>query len=324
MCASLLTGGHRGNREKRAIAATTPFPQFSHVQLSNLVAFIGNTWLLYFTLLVPTLAWGHGNPIYVAIEQSTNQAKIFAGFDNAVLDTTLSTDTPGLGVVSPTDGVNALDLLSLRVTQGLLYSDGATVTTTDASLTIFSAEFVEIREVTADAGVQTVLPWAVYPEDAVELWDADGFYQLSPNAPQGVYGLGLQVLVDGAIASEPFLLPMINGSTSVQSAIALLQAELLHPSVADFDRDWQVGATDLAIWQANLGDADLTGNSRVFGDADVDGNVTGYDFLYWQRHVDPVDEAAALAANVPEPATWVLLISIILCAAKPHRFVRVP
>ncbi len=72
----------------------------------------------------------------------------------------------------------------------------------------------------------------------------------------------------------------------------------------DFDGDFDVDATDLAIWQTGYG-------VDASGDANFDGVTDGRDFLIWQRNYNPNGVLAATLA-VPEPIASVPLILGVL------------
>nr|MBA3482954.1 hypothetical protein [Pirellulales bacterium] len=74
---------------------------------------------------------------------------------------------------------------------------------------------------------------------------------------------------------------------------------------ADFDENGQVNAGDLASWSANFGIGASAVKSQ--GDADLDGDVDGADFMLWQRQLGTTSLVAA-AASVPEPAgVWLAI-----------------
>ncbi|MAT68685.1 MAG: hypothetical protein CMJ58_04105 [Planctomycetaceae bacterium] len=76
---------------------------------------------------------------------------------------------------------------------------------------------------------------------------------------------------------------------------------------ADFDDDGDVDGDDLTNWQAGYGALDA---EKADGDENLDGQVTGRDFLAWQRQFTPPAplEGPAAVAAVPEPATAALLL----------------
>jgi len=260
-------------------------------------------------LLLPAAAQGHGLPIYVEVNPVTNQVEVSGEFDFAELDASFSSDRPGLGVLSKFSGIPAEATISLRVTQGLLFSNSDQLVPTAAELTIYSAEFAEFVTVSAESALQTPLPWAVYPVGAGNSWDKDGFFELGTGIPAaGLYGVGVQVLVDGATPSEPFLIPVLNNPTDLETALALLQSALVAPSPADFTRDWRVDADDLAVWEMHYGLSNAPAHANALGDADENSRVGSSDFLMWQRDFSIAGTLPTSLVSVPEPSGAILVL----------------
>ena len=268
-------------------------------------------------LALATLVWAffdtaqacaHGSPIYVSVNTATNQVEVSGSFDDAVIGGSLDSDIPGIGVASENSGIAAGKTIRLRISQGLLFSNSESLQPTTASVTILSAQFPQSLVVTQTSGIQEHLDWAVYPANAGILWDLDGLFELSPvSAAQGVYGLVAQVLLDGAIDSEPFLIPVLHNPTDAENSKAILRQSVLFPSSADFTRDWHVDAEDLAVWKTHFG-LSSQASTKIFGDADDDLDVDGADFLRWQREFDGTPSAPnPQSLPVPEPASALLL-----------------
>ncbi len=74
---------------------------------------------------------------------------------------------------------------------------------------------------------------------------------------------------------------------------------------ADFTGDGSVDAADLAAWE--LGFGVTTGALSANGDADLDADVDGADFLVWQSEYEGAS-VAAVSQSVPEPTGSVLLL----------------
>jgi len=71
----------------------------------------------------------------------------------------------------------------------------------------------------------------------------------------------------------------------------------------DFDRDGDVDAFDLGVWQAGFGTAQ--GATAGDGDADGDGDVDAFDLGLWQANFG---SGAVVPSAVPEPATAAILV----------------
>jgi hypothetical protein len=100
------------------------------------------------------------------------------------------------------------------------------------------------------------------------------------------------------------------GATLDNGQKGLFVSDLAGYYMADFDRDGDVDGDDLADWQSAHGINDSA-------DADGDGDSDGRDFLIWQRQFGS-GVGAAEAVVVPEPATAILLASVLLtvCARR--------
>jgi len=76
-------------------------------------------------------------------------------------------------------------------------------------------------------------------------------------------------------------------------------------AAADFNEDASVDAADLALWRTNFGAFGAA--THMQGDADADLDVDYADFLTWQRQLGS-STTIGLAAAVPEPTSWILLV----------------
>lgn len=268
-------------------------------------------------LSLPTTAtFGHGAPIFVQVHGETNQVVDPTGYDSAVLDGSFTADRPSLQVLGPFSGVPVDGTVSLRVTQPLLFSNSDQLESHDAELSVVSAHFTDIATATAETGLLDPIRWTEYPGGTA--WDADGLYLLGPGAPaRGVYGLVVQVLVDGAIPSEPFLIPVVNNPDDLETSLAAVRAGIISLPQPDFNADWLVNELDLQRWQDHYGTTDAV---RVFGDADGDGHNAGSDFLSWQRKFQNASLPSSIASGgVPEPtSSGLALFALFVLCSLPH------
>ena len=82
---------------------------------------------------------------------------------------------------------------------------------------------------------------------------------------------------------------------------------------ADFDGNGVVDHHDFEIWNVGYG---LFGNAtRADGDADLDRDVDGVDFLVWQSTYD----VGPAAASLPEPNAMILWLSLLLVSYARRR-----
>ncbi|MCC6492732.1 MAG: PEP-CTERM sorting domain-containing protein [Pirellulales bacterium] len=82
----------------------------------------------------------------------------------------------------------------------------------------------------------------------------------------------------------------------------------------DFSGDNTVDGDDLGLWISGFG---LTGQTDdANGDADLNGDVEGADFLIWQRQFGATAMAAASISAVPEPSTLALALFGLAVAGR--------
>jgi hypothetical protein len=78
----------------------------------------------------------------------------------------------------------------------------------------------------------------------------------------------------------------------------------------DANDDGKVDGGDLAIWQQHYDPLGANANNTfAWGDFNGDGKIDGGDLAIWQQYYDPIGSGGldGLGANVPEPATLLLL-----------------
>jgi gluconolactonase len=90
------------------------------------------------------------------------------------------------------------------------------------------------------------------------------------------------------------------------------------PPSADFDVDGDIDGRDFLYWQQNFGMA--SGATKNQGDANNDGQVNQADLEIWQEQYGTGEELQAL--NVPEPATINLLGAIVVLLTGNWRKLR--
>ena len=104
-----------------------------------------------------------------------------------------------------------------------------------------------------------------------------------------------------------------DGLITEQDVVALLR-DRLRTAPGDVDLDGDVDAADLMRLKDGFGQS----GSWVIGDMHGDGSVDGADFLTWQLRLNSAAPVTSVHANVPEPATSLL---IIVAAAGIRRIV---
>lgn len=128
----------------------------------------------------------------------------------------------------------------------------------------------------------------------------------------------------GFSISSPFNdLPLINFSGStindirVENTVTVNNITLLATTPGDVNLDGVVNQSDFSIFSSGFGIA--AGAFLDDGDTDLDGDVDGADFLVWQRNVGAISTITASFVTVPEPPTWLLMLSA-LCIASALRW----
>jgi cyclophilin family peptidyl-prolyl cis-trans isomerase len=116
----------------------------------------------------------------------------------------------------------------------------------------------------------------------------------------------------GFSISPPFNdLPLRNFSGSainhirVANTVTVNSVTILNLPTGDFDRNGIVNQADLTILRTGYGT-----NAGAFlddGDANMDGDVDGRDFLLWQRNFGQAAPFVSMINAVPEPSTLCLL-----------------
>jgi hypothetical protein len=282
------------------------------------------------------VAAGHGTPINVYVHAGTGQLAVFDGYEPGELTSfagsDIFSDSPGIGISSPLNGIVSGAPIQLNVLQGLLYWDGHDVTPTNETLILDWPDAggtspVEFYEVATDSGLQSGMVWGIYrPAGGNGGWDAHGDYALESASPDpGIYGVVLQLAAPNYVASEPFLVPLVYdpsssyAATQVAIGIAELQQAVTPLPTADFDRNTFVNVADMQIWLDGYGNSPNA--IQLQGDANDDGNISGDDFLDWQQQHEMQHELLRPASvSVPEPATTGMFVLAMFVWISTLRF----
>ena len=156
----------------------------------------------------------------------------------------------------------------------------------------------------------------------------DGTLTIDVHSPFNSLGTTSHLILDaaGGIGSKFNVTPSVGdylgsgvefaGITYAASGSVIV--DLTQTAYADFNEDLAVDLSDLVIWQANYGSTGAGIHS--LGDADLDGDVDGRDFLTWQRQFGTVFVVppSITPVAVPEPSTVMLaggalLLSCLRC-----------
>ena len=256
------------------------------------------------------------NQLYPFQPFDPGQLSLFAGIE-------ISAPFPGFGVSFPANGVAVGASLELRTTLGLSYWDGSKVVPTDATFTIEGPTFdsdgqpitspVLTYAITRDTINRSGMVWGNY--SGSNFWEADGLYLMNPlDVPSGIYGLAVQIDAAEHDISDPFLFPFVfdptdqfsdndkaaglakleqtikadmnyDGMLDCQDVDALVNdiVSETHTEKMDLTLDGFVDSDDLSVWLEVAGGHNL-GAAYKPGDANLDGNVDGADFLTWNNN----------------------------------------
>lgn len=183
---------------------------------------IGHSWhaIVAIVLLLTSRVLGHGGlPINVFLGEG-GQLRIDSPFEAGPLtqfNGEITTDLPGVAVLSPGNLVADGSVLEIDVLSGLAYWNGNGIAATDAKLEIRSPVIdgfghpndspVEAYVVSEESKFQTGMQWGIY-DGVVPGWDSHGMFSVSPlSSPTGVYGVLWQVTSPGLLPTEPFVVP---------------------------------------------------------------------------------------------------------------------
>lgn len=272
------------------------------------------TGLLFAFCFSPAIVQAHGIPLAVWAD-GTRQLHVNNVTTNELVDDgfEIASDSPGIGVSNPNDGVPAGTELLLETRSGLLYWDGAQVAESDAVLTIESPTVIDEYAVAHDSPPQAGLVWATYPGGV--LWDADGYYTLasaSEIVPAGIYGVALRVAAADFVTSDSFLLAFVFDDANVLSqqqelaGVAALQAMIAAPNPGDFNADGTVNQADYVRWSQDFG---LSVTAGTGADGNADGQVNAADYTIWRDAYGSVPVVGV--SIVPEPPAFTSLLTLL-------------
>jgi hypothetical protein len=125
--------------------------------------------------------------------------------------------------------------------------------------------------------------------------------QFETNGGNGWFRL-VEFLDDGTTARVRTFSPFLGYARTNSANDYLIDLTQLTYEPEDFDKNGVINSDDLAVWQANLGQA--AGATQSLGDADGDGDVDGADFLRWQ--LAAAASTTSPSQSVPEPASLLL------------------
>ena len=178
----------------------------------------------------------------------------------------------------------------------------------DVDGTTGTFDFVDIGGTAALAGATLTLdPHSHFPSLGVQTYvvlSAGGGvltpFGTTPN-PGDYLGFGIEVL-------------------GVNYGAATVEIDLEQIAYADFNDDGVINAVDLATWSSNY--SIVFGATHAQGDADLDGDVDGADFLVWQRQLGLTitNQFSFTPTNVPEPTSAMLSwLTLVLTAGRTPR-----
>ena len=238
---------------------------------------------------------GHGsNPINVFLNDA-DQLYVDPVFDIGQLHkfgSLIVGGEPGVGILSPGNGVPDGSTVSLDVLGGLWFWDGQDVSATLSELTVDAPAVdgfgnrnrspVKSYTITQDSGLQQGFSWGKY-DGAVPGWDSHGSYFLNPPSSRaGVYGFAAQLDIDGFTPTAPLLFPFVydpEGKLNV-GAIATGVAELIQVALEPValqagDANQDLSFDQLDVIEALRGGKYLSGEPATWEQGDWNGAPGG-------------------------------------------------
>ncbi|MBN2292170.1 MAG: PEP-CTERM sorting domain-containing protein [Pirellulales bacterium] len=145
--------------------------------------------------------------------------------------------------------------------------------------------------------ILSILPWSNYKPN-----QADAFEIMTwQDSLDGKYS---EVMIDPWFAENDIEFFWYYDNVAGPGSLVLVRGRAGDP---DFNDDGNVDHEDLEIWEQGFG----TQQGPMFGDADLDGDTDGYDFLIWQVQYRVPGGSVGTITTVPEPTSIVLLFTLI-------------
>ena len=105
--------------------------------------------------------------------------------------------------------------------------------------------------------------------------------------------------------------PAVGGGLVLDAVSIAQPLEAVDDILLDYNLNGSLDGEDLSVWQSTYGSS-----TDLRADGDADGRITGNDFLVWQRNQSSSGSSLSpLTAPVPEPATYVMVIGLLLIFA---------
>ena len=120
----------------------------------------------------------------------------------------------------------------------------------------------------------------------------------------------------GAINGNVATIYAMSTNNGIQAFTLTLDPVVAPVDDADFNSDGVVDGNDFLVWQRGFGLS--AQEEKSTGDADGDGNVNDADLVIWKEQFGSTTTPPATAA-VPEPATFVLMATGLVCLAVRRR-----
>lgn len=292
---------------------------------------------------VDVLVWDQDGTVGVGQYDYDNAVASEQRVHIARLDSFYSVNNPGFTSFSGPEALpgNAdlkWDFLPMTVDSGthsgyqsnLLYWDGVgsepnfgPTSTEDYELTLYGKNAPATADgtsevITGDVIDRTPPNGAIHEHLYFFLDDnGDGLNTTLPDA--GVYVLSMRLSIDGLEQSEPFFYVWATPELEVLPAILpsaiwvneRLDTLVIEPLAGDYNADGTVDAADYTVWRDTFGQA----NGVLSADGNQDGVVDDMDYIVWQNNYG-LSSAALASANstaVPEPNTFLLVLTILIC-----------